>query len=125
MRIIVKEEDDVAILQANGRITLGEGTVVFRDTVRQLLRKGFRKLILDMTDVTYVDSSAMPGELVSAFTSTRNLGGDLLLVNPTKKVRDLMQITKLYTVFRIFPDVNSAITYFQTPPVFKTTKATT
>ena len=121
LRIIVKEEADIAILQASGRITLGEGSVSFRDTVKEVLRKGFRKLILDLTDVTYVDSSGMPGEMVSAFTSTRNLGGELLLVNPQKKVSDLMQITKLYTVFKIFPDVNSAIVYFSTPP--KATKA--
>jgi len=85
--------------------------VVLRDTVRDLIGKGSKKILLNLGDVTYIDSSGI-GELVSAFTAVRREGGELKLLNLTKKVHDLLQITKLYTVFDIKDDEATAIKAF-------------
>ena len=103
--------DGVTIMDLSGRITLGEGSVVLRDQIRDLLSKGEKKILLNLGDVTYIDSSGI-GELVSAFTTVRNQGGELKLLNLTKKVHDLLQITKLYTVFDVKDDEASAIKAF-------------
>jgi anti-sigma B factor antagonist len=95
----------------SGRITLGEGSVILRDTIRDLVGKGQKKILLNLGDVTYIDSSGI-GELVSAFTAVRREGGELKLLNLTKKVHDLLQITKLYTVFDIKDDEAAAIKSF-------------
>jgi anti-sigma B factor antagonist len=111
MKTSSRKVDGVTIVDLSGRITLGEGSVVLRDTVKDLSSKGDKKILLNLGDVTYIDSSGI-GELVSAFTSVRNAGGDLKLLNLTKKVHDLLQITKLYTVFDISDDEASAIASF-------------
>jgi anti-sigma B factor antagonist len=98
-------------MDCSGRITLGEGSVQLRDAVRDLLGKGSKQILLNLGDVTYIDSSGI-GELVSAFTTVRNQGGDLKLLNLTKKVHDLLQITKLYTVFDVKDDEASAVASF-------------
>jgi anti-sigma B factor antagonist len=95
----------------SGRITLGEGSVILRDSIRDLVGKGQKKILLNLGDVTYIDSSGI-GELVSAFTAVRREGGELKLLNLTKKVHDLLQITKLYTVFDIKDDEAAAIKSF-------------
>jgi anti-sigma B factor antagonist len=100
--------DGVTVLELNGRITLGEGSVQLRDSVRDLLAKGQKKILLNLGDVNYIDSSGI-GELVSAYTTVRNQGGELKLLNLTRKVHDLLQITKLYTVFDVKDDEASAI----------------
>jgi anti-sigma B factor antagonist len=106
-----RQVDAITIVDLSGRITLGEGSVKLRDTVRDLVGKGRNKILLNLGDVTYIDSSGI-GELVSAFTSVRNQGGELKLLNLTKKVHDLLQITKLYTVFDIKDDEAAAIQSF-------------
>ncbi len=111
MKVTVRQVDGVTILDLSGRITLGEGSITLRDNVRDLLAKGSRKILLNLGDITYIDSSGV-GELVSAFTSIKNAGGELKLLNLTKKVHDLLQITKLYTVFDIWDNEASAITAF-------------
>ena len=111
MKASSRKVDGVTIVDLSGRITLGEGSVVLRDTVKELSTQGNKKILLNLGDVTYIDSSGI-GELVSAFTSVRNAGGDLKLLNLTKKVHDLLQITKLYTVFDISDDEASAIASF-------------
>jgi anti-sigma B factor antagonist len=111
MKASSRKVDGVTIVDLSGRITLGEGSVVLRDTVKDLSTKGDRKILLNLGDVTYIDSSGI-GELVSAYTSVRNAGGELKLLNLTKKVHDLLQITKLYTVFDISDDEASAIASF-------------
>ena len=111
MKASSRRVDGVTILDLSGRITLGEGSVVLRDQIRDLLGKGEKKLLLNLGDVTYIDSSGI-GELVSAFTTVRNQGGELKLLNLTKKVHDLLQITKLYTVFDVKDDETSAIKAF-------------
>ncbi len=111
MKVSTRQVDGVTILDLSGRITLGEGSVQLRDAVRDLLSKGSKKILLNLGDVNYIDSSGI-GELVSAYTTVRNQGGDLKLLNLTKKVHDLLQITKLYTVFDIKDDEASAVASF-------------
>ncbi len=111
MKISTRQVDGVAILDMSGRITLGEGSVQLRDAVRDLLSKGQKHILLNLADVNYIDSSGI-GELVSAFTTMRNQGGELKLLKLTKKVHDLLQITKLVTVFDIKDDEAEAIASF-------------
>ncbi len=112
MKVSTRQVDGVTILDLSGRITLGEGSVQLRDTVRELLSKGSKNLLLNLAEVNYIDSSGI-GELVSAFTTVRNQGGEMKLLNLTKKVHDLLQITKLYTVFDIKDDEAAAISAFK------------
>ncbi|MGB9121579.1 MAG: STAS domain-containing protein [Candidatus Angelobacter sp.] len=111
MKATNRQVEGVAVVDMSGRITLGEGSVVLRDTIRDLIGKGNKKILLNLGDVTYIDSSGI-GELVSAFTAVRREGGELKLLNLTKKVHDLLQITKLYTVFDIKDDEATAIKAF-------------
>lgn len=106
-----REVDGITIVDLNGRITLGEGSELLRDTVRDLVGKGRNRILLNLGDVTYIDSSGI-GELVSAYTSVQKQGGELKLLNLTKKVHDLLQITKLYTVFDIKDDEAVAVQSF-------------
>jgi anti-sigma B factor antagonist len=101
----------VTVIDATGRITLGEGASTFRDTVRDLASKGDKKILLNLSDVTYIDSSGI-GELVSGFTTVTNHGGVLKLLGLSKRVKDLLQITKLYTVFEVFDDESTAVRSF-------------
>ena len=94
MKTSTRQVDGVTIVDCSGRITLGEGSVILKDVVRELLSKGQKKILLNLGDVNYIDSSGI-GELVSAFITARNQGGELKLLNLTKKVHDLLQITKL------------------------------
>jgi anti-sigma B factor antagonist len=93
--------DDVVILDLSGRITMGEGALVLRNNIQKLLADGDRKVLLNLSDVNYIDSSGL-GELVTSFTTVRNQGGQLKLLNLTRRVQDLLQITKLLTVFETF-----------------------
>ena len=111
MKVSSRQVDGVTILDLSGRITLGEGSVQLRDAVRELLAKGQKHILLNLGDVNYIDSSGI-GELVSAYTTARNQSGELKLLNLTKKVHDLLQITKLYTVFDVKDDEASAIASF-------------
>ena len=112
MKASSRQVNGVTVVDMSGRITLGEGSVVLRDTIRDLLGKGDKKILLNLGNVTYIDSSGI-GELVSAYTSVRNQGGELKLLNLTKKVHDLLQITKLYTVFDIKDDETAAVGAFK------------
>jgi len=106
-----RQVDGVTVVDLNGRITLGEGSIILRDTVRDLLSKGRKNILLNLANVTYIDSSGI-GELVSAFTSVRNQQGELKLLKLTKKVHDLLQITKLYTVFDVKDEEAEAVNSF-------------
>ena len=112
MKASQREVDGVTVVDLSGRITLGEGSVLLRDSIRDLIAKGSKRILLNLGDVTYIDSSGI-GELVSAFTTVRNQGGELKLLNLTKKVHDLLQITKLYTVFDVKDDEATAIQSFK------------
>ena len=111
MKASTRQVNGVTVVDMSGRITLGEGSVILREAVKDLVAKGQKKILLNLGDVTYIDSSGI-GELVSAFTTVRNQGGELKLLNLTKKVHDLLQITKLYTVFDIKDDERKAIEAF-------------
>ena len=112
MKASTRQVSGITIVDMSGRITLGEGSVILRDAIKDLLAKGQKKILLNLGDVSYIDSSGI-GELVSAFTSVRNQGGELKLLNLTKKVHDLLQITKLYTVFDIKDEEAGAVQSFK------------
>ena len=111
VKLNMRQVGDVTVIDATGRITLGEGSSTFRDTLRDLMAKGQKKLLLNLADVTYIDSSGI-GELVSGFTTVTNQGGRLKLLRLTKRVKDLLQITKLYTVFEVYDDEAEAVRSF-------------
>jgi anti-sigma B factor antagonist len=101
----------VQVIDVVGRITLGEGASALRENIRGLVAQGAKKILLNLSEVSYIDSSGI-GELVSGFTSVANQGGVLKLLGLTKRVKDLLQITKLYTVFEVFDDETTAIRSF-------------
>jgi anti-sigma B factor antagonist len=107
-----REVGDVAIVDFSGRITLGEGSAVLRNTIRGLLDNGHRKILLNLADVDYIDSSGI-GELVSAYTAVRNLKGELKLLQLTRRVHDILQITRLFMVFDVQSDERAAIHSFR------------
>ena len=112
LSIASREVDGVTVVDLSGRITLGEGSVQLRETVRDLIGKGSKKILLNMGDVNYIDSSGL-GELVSAYTTAQNQGAVVKLLSLTHKVKDVLQLTKLYTVFDIYDDEASAIASFK------------
>ena len=111
VKLTTRQVGDVTVIDASGRITLGEGSTSFRDKIRDLVSAGNKKILINMGDVSYIDSSGI-GELVSSFTSVTNSGGALKLLNLGKRVQDLLQITKLYTVFETFDDEAAAVRSF-------------
>lgn len=111
VKLNTRQVGDVSVVDVAGRITLGEGSSALRDTLREMVKNGQKKILLNLGDVSYIDSSGI-GELVSGFTSVTNQGGQLKLLNLTKRVRDLLQITKLYTVFDVHESEASAIRSF-------------
>ena len=112
LTIASREVDGVVVLDLNGRITLGEGSVQLRDAIRGLIGKGKKSVLLNMGEVNYIDSSGL-GELVSAYTTAKNQQAEVKLLKLTRKVHDLLQLTKLYTVFDIKDDEASAIASFK------------
>ena len=110
-KLNTRQVGDVTVIDVSGRITLGEGSSVIRDEVRALTDKGHKKVLLNLGDVTYIDSSGI-GELVSGYTTMTNASGSLKLLNLTKRISDLLQITKLYTVFDVYEDEAHAVRSF-------------
>ncbi len=111
VKLNTRQIGDVSVVDVAGRITLGEGSSALRDSVREMVSKGQKKILLNLGEVSYIDSSGI-GELVSAFTTVTNGGGQLKLLNLTKRVKDLLQITKLYTVFDVHDSEVTAIRSF-------------
>ena len=111
VKLTTRQVGDVAVMDVSGRITLGEGSSSLRDSLRDLLTKGQKKILLNLSEVSYIDSSGI-GELVSGFTTVTNQGGQLKLLGLTKRVKDLLQITKLYTVFDVHEEEAHAIRSF-------------
>jgi anti-sigma B factor antagonist len=99
---------DVTIVDFSGKITLGEGSAMLRNTVRELINSGNKKILLSLYDVDYIDSSGI-GELVSAYTTVKNASGELKLLHLTKRVHDILQITRLFTVFDVQSEEGAAI----------------
>ena len=108
------EKGDVIIVDASGRLTLGEGTSALRKRMRELVDGGSTRIVLNMADVTYIDSSGI-GELVAAYTTVTAARGELKLLNLAKRVHEVLNITKLYTVFESFEDEASGSFSVATP----------
>lgn len=111
LKIDTREVAHVTILDVHGRIVLGDETSALRSAVRDLIARGKKKIILNLVGVDYLDSSGV-GELVGSFTTVRNAGGELKLLNLTQKVHDILHVTKLYTVFDIKDDEFTAVRSF-------------
>jgi len=111
VKLSTRQVGDVSVVDVAGRITLGEGSSALRDLLREMVGKGQKKILLNLGEVSYIDSSGI-GELVSGFTTVTNSGGELKLLNLNKRVKDLLQITKLYTVFDVHEDEAGAIRAF-------------
>ena len=111
LEITSREVDHVTLLDIRGRIVLGDETDTLRSAVRDLVAHGKKKIILNLAEVDYIDSSGV-GELVGCFTTVRNAGGELKLLNLSKKVHDVLNVTKLYTVFDIRDDEFKAVKSF-------------
>ena len=111
LKMRTREVNGIVIIDLGGQLTLGEASAALRDEVRDQASQGLRKILVNLGDVTYIDSAGL-GELTAAFTSVKNRGGELKLLNLTKRVHDLMQITKLYTVFDIRDNEVDAVNSF-------------
>jgi anti-sigma B factor antagonist len=111
MKISTREVKDVSIIDLSGRLTMGEACAAIRDEIHDEIGHGTRKILLNLADVSYIDSAGL-GELTAAFTSMKNRDGRLKLLNLTRRIHDLLQITKLYTVFDVYDDEKKAIASF-------------
>ncbi|MCC6263846.1 MAG: STAS domain-containing protein [Bryobacterales bacterium] len=108
LKVNVRQVGQVAVIDLSGKITLGEGSGTLRDTVAEVSAKGNKNILLNMADVSYIDSAGL-GELVGSYTSVTTKGGQLKLEHLQSKLKDLMQITKLHTVFHVFEAEDEAI----------------
>lgn len=108
LNISERQAGDVTILDMDGKVTIGEGSVALRSAIRRLLGEGKKKILLNLGNVSYVDSSGI-GELVSSFTAVNKEGGQLKLLNLTQKIQDLLAITKLLTVFDVYENESDAL----------------
>ena len=111
MKVNVRSEGDVSVVDLSGKITIGEGDVVLRETVETLLTEGRSKIVLNLSRISYMDSAGI-GELVACYKRSREKGGQLKLLNPSGKVYDLLQLTKLEEIFETFRDEGEAIQSF-------------
>ncbi len=112
LKISERQAGDVTILDMGGKVTIGEGSVALRTTIRRLLGEGKKSILLNLGNVGYIDSSGI-GELVSSYTSVNKEGGKLKLLNLTQKIQDLLAITKLLTVFDTFDDEGKAVSSYE------------
>ncbi len=111
MKINLRIVGDIHFLDCSGKITLGEGTMAVRTTVGEILKGGGKKIVLNLDDVAYIDSSGV-GELVSTYTTVAKHGGQLKLLNLTKKIHELLEITKLLTVFQVYDSEPATVASF-------------
>jgi anti-sigma B factor antagonist len=112
LKITERTADDVTILDLEGRIVLGEESSALRERVKSLLNQGRRNILLNMANVSYIDSAGL-GALVASYTSAKNQGATLKLVNLGSKFREVLQVTKLLTVFEVFEDEKTALASFR------------
>ena len=111
LHIVAKDVDGVTVLTLMGRVTLGEESSELRSTIKELLKQGKKRLVLDLAGVNYIDSAGL-GTLVAAYTSARNEGGDIRLANVTARFGELLNITKLVTIFGVHDSVADALKSF-------------
>ena len=116
MQIDQRAVGDVVVLDLKGKITLGEGDELLKDKVNSLVNQGQKKIVLNLADVPYIDSAGL-GEIVRTYTTVSRQGGSLKLLNLTKRITDLLSITKLLTVFETFESENDAVRSFSTAKV--------
>jgi anti-sigma B factor antagonist len=116
MHIDERAVGDVTILDLKGRITLGEGDEMLKDKIHSMLNQGRKKIVLNFNDVPYVDSAGL-GEIVRTYTTVSRQGGSLKLLNLTKRITDLLAITKLLTVFETYDSEPDAVRSFSTAKV--------
>jgi len=117
MNISERRIGDVVVVDVSGKITLGDGgDAILKDKLRSLVQQGQKKLLLNLADVAYVDSAGL-GAIVQSYTTVTNQGGGLKLVNTTKRIKDLLAITKLLTVFDTFESEAEAVTSYSTAQV--------
>jgi len=112
LEIAGKQVDGVTVLQLKGRVTLGEESNQLRTTLKDVLSQGKTRLVLDLAEVSYIDSAGL-GTLVAGFTSAQNQGANLKLANLTKRITEQLHITKLVTVFDVYETVDDAVKSFQ------------
>ena len=115
IKVTQRRVDQVVVVDLGGRIVLGDGSATLRDAIHDLLAANETRILLNLAEVSYIDSSGL-GELIAGFTAVRARGGELKLLHLTRKVHDLLQITKLYTVFDIKDDEATAIASFSPLP---------
>ena len=111
INISERQAGDITILDLDGKVTIGEGSVALRTAIRRLLGEGKNKILLNLAGVGYIDSSGI-GELVSSFTAVKKEGGNLKLLNLTQKIQDLLAITKLLTVFDVYENEGEALSSY-------------
>jgi anti-sigma B factor antagonist len=111
VKLTTHKKGEVTIVETSGKLTLGEGTSTLRTKIRELVEGGSRRIVLNMADVTYMDSSGL-GELIASHTTVTTAGGEIKLLNLAKRVHDLLKITKLYTVFETYEDEATAVDSF-------------
>ena len=111
MKIEKREKNDVTIIDLKGKILMGEGIDELRNTIKELLENGVKKILLNFEDVPYLDSTGL-GEVVRSYTSVKKADGQIKIVNLTNKVKDLLSVTKLITVFETFEDEDKALESF-------------
>jgi len=111
MKTVVRKVDNMVILDLKGKITIGAGDIMLREHINKVLEQGEKNILLNMAEVTYMDSSGM-GELISCYTSVTNRGGKLKLLNLTKKIQNLLQITQLITIFEVYENEAEAVASF-------------
>jgi anti-sigma B factor antagonist len=111
VKLTTRQVNEVTVIDVSGRITLGEGSSLLRDELRSLIGSNRRMILLNMADVSYVDSSGI-GQLVAALTTVNSLGGQLKLLNLTKRLKELLQMTKVISIFEVFDDEKKAVATF-------------
>lgn len=112
MKITRREVQGIMVIEPKGKVTIGEGDILLRDEITKLLGDDKKRLVLDLGEVSYMDSAGV-GELVSVYTSVKNRGGELKLANLTKKIKDLLSITQLLTIFDAYDSVDEALGSFK------------
>ena len=109
----VRQAGDVSVVDLSGRITLGEGSGLVRSTIKDLVSSGRKNILLNLKNVSYIDSAGL-GEVVGAYATVSNVGGEIKLLHPQAKIKDLLTVTKLYTVFAAFDNEGEALRSFAT-----------
>jgi anti-sigma B factor antagonist len=112
LKLSTRQVGDVTVVDVAGRFTMGESANSFRDAIRDLTAAGHKKLLLNLYDMSYIDSSGI-GEMVAGLTSLSKQGGVMKLVRPTKRLQDLLQITKQHTLFEVYEDEAKAFASFK------------